>query len=480
MHNKKFLFQLLLIALFHSYSFSQNWNVITPFYKYNYSPNLSGYEKTITIHVDSTKISGADSVYYLNRILVPYGTDKMIKNAPQFLQRKMIKKNNGDVIFQDPTSFLIKPLNSVGSSWIFDTLNSISAQVASSNYISILGNFDSIKYIILSSLDTIIVSKNYGLVRFSNSYISPIQYFLSGIEGPNIGLLVPGFKDIFDFNIGDVFEYYKHYDHITGTVFSSWHENTNYKYTIQSKNLIGDTIIYGVYVFKKDTIYAPGSGNPIQNASFSDYPLTIKYINCDSNYVNFYNNQQIVTGNYYQKIFLYSDTVFKVKGKGFNTRYTFSGTDTLIEANSPPGVYYQNSEQYASGRGLVDFHVTDYFMFSSQSRNHTDSVLTGCKINGTTYGTLHPDSFFTDVKNPYLEINDFFIYPNPFTVEINITSNGNEVLDFSLFDVWGKNILNRSFICSASINISWLQKGIYLFEVKYKNGFCKKGKLVKM
>src|ERR1035438_3043840 len=111
---KSIIAALTLLSFVCLNSYSQNWQPVNSAYKYNYSPNGNGYDSTVTIHVDSTGVSGADSVYYLNRILVPYGSNYLIKNMPQFLQRTMIKKNNGDIIFQDTSSFLIKPFSSVG------------------------------------------------------------------------------------------------------------------------------------------------------------------------------------------------------------------------------------------------------------------------------------------------------------------------------------------------------------------------------
>ncbi len=71
------------------------------------------------------------------------------------------------------------------------------------------------------------------------------------------------------------------------------------------------------------------------------------------------------------------------------------------------------------------------------------------------------------------------IYPNPVTDKINITAKRNERIEFVLYDVTGRRTIQQSFIKSTSLNTEQLAKGIYLYEVRNKNGVIKKGKVVK-
>lgn len=75
--------------------------------------------------------------------------------------------------------------------------------------------------------------------------------------------------------------------------------------------------------------------------------------------------------------------------------------------------------------------------------------------------------------------NQFAIYPNPFSDKINITTKRNELVELNLFDVTARKIFNQSFINSTSINTEQLAKGIYIYEVRNKNGMIKTGKVVK-
>ena len=77
------------------------------------------------------------------------------------------------------------------------------------------------------------------------------------------------------------------------------------------------------------------------------------------------------------------------------------------------------------------------------------------------------------------QIRNILILPNPFEDKINITAKRNELIEFVLYDVIGRKTLNKSFTNSTSINTEQLAKGIYLYEVRNKNGIFKTGKVVK-
>jgi hypothetical protein len=74
---------------------------------------------------------------------------------------------------------------------------------------------------------------------------------------------------------------------------------------------------------------------------------------------------------------------------------------------------------------------------------------------------------------------ELILFPNPFSDRINITVKRNELVEVNLFDVTSRKIINKSFAKSISINTEQLAKGIYIYEVRNKNGVIKKGKVVK-
>jgi hypothetical protein len=73
----------------------------------------------------------------------------------------------------------------------------------------------------------------------------------------------------------------------------------------------------------------------------------------------------------------------------------------------------------------------------------------------------------------------FSIYPNPFSDKLTVTSKTNQPFEITLFDITSRKLLQQQFTNSTSINTSHLSKGIYIYELRTKNGVIKKGKVVK-
>jgi hypothetical protein len=78
-----------------------------------------------------------------------------------------------------------------------------------------------------------------------------------------------------------------------------------------------------------------------------------------------------------------------------------------------------------------------------------------------------------------VSVNGVNIFPNPISDKINITGKINELIEFVLYDFTGRKTLQQFFTNSTSVNTEQLAKGIYLYEVRNKNGVVKKGKIVK-
>ncbi len=71
------------------------------------------------------------------------------------------------------------------------------------------------------------------------------------------------------------------------------------------------------------------------------------------------------------------------------------------------------------------------------------------------------------------------VFPNPFNDLINIKANENELMEIILYDVLTRKIFNQSFTNSISLNTEQFANGIYIYEIRNKNGVIKKGKVVK-
>ena len=69
------------------------------------------------------------------------------------------------------------------------------------------------------------------------------------------------------------------------------------------------------------------------------------------------------------------------------------------------------------------------------------------------------------------------LFPNPTTNAVNITTNNQSPSEVILYDITGRKLLHQPFSGSTSLNIETLAKGIYLYQIKDKDGVLKNGKI---
>lgn len=81
--------------------------------------------------------------------------------------------------------------------------------------------------------------------------------------------------------------------------------------------------------------------------------------------------------------------------------------------------------------------------------------------------------------NELNEIITASVFPNPATNEITVETSSSQLSEFILYDISSKQLLQKSFIRKATLNILHLSKGIYFYEIKNNASVIKKGKLIK-
>ena len=85
----------------------------------------------------------------------------------------------------------------------------------------------------------------------------------------------------------------------------------------------------------------------------------------------------------------------------------------------------------------------------------------------------------TNVNESPATVENVTVYPNPFNNKIEVTNENNLHSEIILFEITSRKILQQKFANSVSLNTEQLAKGLYLYEVRNKNGVIKQGKLVK-
>ncbi|MFT4760983.1 MAG: 3',5'-cyclic AMP phosphodiesterase CpdA [Paraglaciecola sp.] len=184
---------LLLLCIFTTISFAQNWSPVNLSDKYNFQNDTADHI-TNTIWVDSVEVQGLDSVFYLNRIVKPCPECPGASNYEfyykayqgQFLQKEIRKEGDDKYVFKGEHPFTIFPKANLNETWLMDTLNNTEATVSNIQEIQLFDNQYSIKTIVLSSGDSILLSKEHGVVYFPEIYEGS-SFDLVGIEGRDLG-----------------------------------------------------------------------------------------------------------------------------------------------------------------------------------------------------------------------------------------------------------------------------------------------------
>ncbi|MEO8590724.1 MAG: hypothetical protein ABI432_15220 [Flavobacteriales bacterium] len=182
---------------------AQDWALLNPAYKYNYSNDCTD---TISNQIRVMEIDtlGVDSFRYeLNLVAEVCDTCTapglfLLLDQPQFMQRK-VDVAPGIWYFHDPASFVLMPNANLGDSWLFDTTANVTATVNSEDIAQIFGNDVQRTVIGLSDGGSIVISDTYGVLSWSG-------HELIGVQGPDVGRLIPSLQDVFPFSTGDVVE----------------------------------------------------------------------------------------------------------------------------------------------------------------------------------------------------------------------------------------------------------------------------------
>lgn len=475
---KKLLTFLLLMG-FAVFMNGQNWQPVNLGNSYNY---ILGDGEIITnvIKIDSVEIIDGDSVYYFNRIMTNCDTcsnndngDFALRNQPQFMMRKMIKKSDSLLVFADPEEFILRPLADVDETWTFDSVNAITATCSSIEEATVLVVLDSLKTITLSNSKQILLSKQYGIISFPSN--NSQDYSLVGIEGnQNIGEKLPGFYEFYDFTVGDVFQKYS----IWGGGGDGDYNAQIEKYIIQSKEALTDTIRYLVTKYK--AAWGFDSWEGYIDTTFSTSTKTIKYTNSPSIFVNRYPNQLYDFDEFfwnYLDFRMLNKTVF-TKENGLWVKYagaSFEDWDDIYPHydvnDSIPDLLEKNNDgpQYVKIK-FIEGYGREYM--ESGFEYYQEEYFMGRVHNGDTTGTIYGNRFF-QVGIESLDRSEFKLFPNPAKSEIRIEMpNSESAVQISIIDMMGRMVYKKVLsndTRSHEVDISGIEQGVYVLQLSNGN-----------
>ncbi|MBL7783515.1 MAG: T9SS type A sorting domain-containing protein [Saprospiraceae bacterium] len=470
---------LFTLCVYACVAHAQNWLPLTPADQYSFRQSDSLLISNI-IQADSQQIlPSGDLLLFLNKVVMNCDTCALqpgkLANQGQFLQKTATRKQDNSWIFSGKTTFVLFPLAQPGDTWIFDTLQNVSATVQGIFPFDVFGEQDSIKTIQLSDGRQIILSKNHGLLRFPDGN-EGAAYLLTGIPTRNLGENLPDWKALYDFNSGDILEYESNISWEPGTASN---RNTVVKRRIIQRSTDADTLVYTVETFVRHVLQWSGPPLPSYSHSIGQWrihpglaePWTVGYPG------QFFQVPDVPNGAQGSQVRWLTDTLYGLSHTLgiLSTPFQWGGCalyaapdggqEQVLACDPCGSVFYR---QHAVGLGLVRhaiscFEVWDY------------GELRAWVKNGDTTGIITPDSFFlVSVKNEPLVL-PVVVMPNPSadSWRLFFPEPLLETLQFSLIDTNGKLLASdvmRTGQSEYRLSGENLPAGVYLLQIRSKKG----------
>jgi len=404
----------------------------------------------------------------------------------------IVIKANGENIFVNESldSILIKTQASLNDTWImyqYTNGNYIEATIIASEIDTFFSIPDSAKKISLQLKDNmgvslnssynghqITISKSFGLTKTLSFREFPAAYFsfeLMGIEG-QVGYQNFKTADIYDFNIGDIFQYYSQYSTLNCL------QTSNIQHTILSKTYSAnlDSITYVIddsTWFDNDCSSTGHTANMLHSVITQIIDLSQQYNGLDvlpkevSQPDNLgYNSfgEQLMTSIYNSRPLrnevygLTIDSYYLCGGFSFNPGYLWCSVNKFSYVKGLGKVLEENVNPYATR--ICEWHLS-YF-----------------KKGAETWGT--PVNL-NILSNTELEKRNFALVPNPTTGKLKIKNEvpiaiGIRIETIHVYNIFGREVMTLQ--STDEIDLSSLAEGIYIVDVLGKD-FLWRGKVIK-
>lgn len=476
---KKLYFTLLLILpVFLS---AQNYtNICTDgpaFYKRLNLTSVKAYNTT-----SKTIVGNGDTIFYSFPTLRDTLATCLDTTKGSILGRKVYRRQSdtyflffnklNDTIFVNTKALL-------NDSWLFARLTPgvfLEATVVFVGQDTVMGVLDEVKKVELQAKRNdgtpqaspwngkyFIMSKKYGLARTFDMNLVPFDtthYTLVGKKKPVIGIQDFGWKDIYNFNIGDVMHYSGYITSYIGNPNSTWKEIQ----TCIGKTSYGsgpDSIIYK-FDRCRSTVSTPGGHVYFRDTITAKYKFNV--LNNDSSIMRF--PDQFVRRNIYASQF---DRFMNA----MNDRQTKKITEDRYRFMNNCFVLPQGSvtvaRGYSEGLGL-----SEYFRGDSDGQEFNKLVYfkKGTESWGNMVGT--ECSPVLDADNKTEATPSVRISPNPMKEIATIILDGNIGLDqtrFTLYNHVGREIINIPLVSAVtSLERNGVKAGMYIWVVTTKTG----------
>jgi hypothetical protein len=413
---------------------------------------------------------GSDSVFMLNKRAKPIGTisNSFTNNQlsyvwdfeyPGFLNNEIRTTSFGEYFFQGNDTFLLKPQAQLFDSWIFK--DTVTATVIAIEPFTQWNVPDSLKTILLSNNDTILLSRNFGMLKFPDPDSVGNYIEILGLQKDTLswGLRTPDFWDTYNFNVGDVLMY-----EWNESAYPNLYNTGCIKLNIVQKNWLPNGIEYGVdeLGYRESNFLIPFNRN--------SSPIRFTIDSCQ--YIN----------GFHPNLMSFSHSAEQIPSfSGWNIRsFAIASLDSNnlirkdiyrleLQPDSILFVRYEEIYRYKVGIGFYEYIYSGF-------EGAAASSLIGYVKDGDTIGTVYSDSLIIALSNEAVESgseNFAIVYPNPSTEgQLNIKLNEVQTgkIDVTVFNINGQLLYDEIFSGGEeTLDLSIGQRfvsGFYIVKVK--------------
>jgi hypothetical protein len=286
----------------------------------------------------------------------------------------------------------------------------------------------------------------------------------------------PTFKEIFNFQVGDYFNY----------EITSWQESwgssivKNESYTITKKEEHGDTVYYvrkGKVTEVEEPPPGPGPWPPPYINKYEIYD-TLVYVDSASHFLNACPDSLIPVASlmtcycqdsdYYTSVHVVqNDSMLTKSIGGYDNFYVYHSTGTIDTVKVSTMDCALFDEVYAKGLGLVEQNINNILC------NYKYYIRLLGYIQGTdTVGIISSLPLGKMIQNGVI------FYPNPVKDELSIQGDKSVYL-INIYTLTGELVCTKPIYNSEaviSIHINDIKKGLYLLELVGKNKYTVKFK----
>jgi hypothetical protein len=490
MQKNKLIFCLGLLSFFTKAQTNFFWYPFHPNTQYNYKIDSSASPISAVIKIDSI---GGNSFpnYYLNKIVTncdtchnsllvndPNDSTYILNNQAQFAGLFSSRISARAFRFKSSRPFFIFPFDTTGYSWVFDSLLNIHASIVSKNAQTVLGISDSVCIIKLSTNDTIILSKNMGIVQFPFKTNTAHHYKLNGIEGTtSYGIKLKRFHDFFDFHAGDVLQYT-----FSDEDYNSLPPLLKYgreRWDFLAVNVYTDSVVCRIRKTYFDSLKL-GGGPPTITAYTTIE--TISFMDSLKHPANFYPLEEVRVDPY----FLYSNGLKYIHkivlGLDNHSRSTKSFGENCPNIYLSPGAtgaavetIFNNVFLNENSVKLVGRQLTEGLGFSSELYNDYSRIYQKCLsgyIKGSdTSGTVY-ETNLTSIQTNSFQKNTFSIYPVPADNAVTIAGSFKDKSELLILNSLGIEVGSYNLNTQNTfyhLNTSGLMSGVYFIVISNQN-----------